>query len=291
MLSVRPTPVSLSVGFYLMPILLFVGIASLSGCRQPPPIPKEGDVVIWKHNSELIIKTKLGQRRDHVITDSRTDHRFYEPEYEKFIGQFPIDYQPKPLPMFTEQKRIAFETEWGSKIHARKSIHPIQFNLMLNGVKAKATDRSMESSQALDDINQVRVELRGIGILADINHTTKYRHDRFVKLKVNKTWHIDKKSSDEYGMKCYKKNDSGSLSHSWCFGVSTYAKVSGVSFTISVNNRVHARSYEPIYGGIKVHYRIDKSKLKHWKKVDDAIWRLLETWNISPLVTPIQDNN
>jgi hypothetical protein len=290
MLTVRTKP----VGFCLMPMLLFVGIASLSGCRQPPPIPKEGDVVIWSNkwnkDSELIIKAKLGQRREHVIVDARTDHLSYEPEYERFIGQFPIDYDPKPYPTFTEQERIAYETaKRNKKLPPYKSLHPIQFNLMLNGVKAKATDRSIVSEQALDNINQVRVELGGQGNSADTNYTTKERHDRFVKSKVNKTWQIDQQSSDEYGMKCYRKNDEGPLSNSFCFGASTYAKASGVFFTISANNWVHARSYEPIYGGIKVEYRIDRRKLKHWKEVDAAIWRLLERWNISPIATPIQD--
>jgi hypothetical protein len=62
---------------------------------------------------------------------------------------------------------------------------------------------------------------------------------------------------------------------------------SGVSFSVIGSNWVLASSFEPIYGGIKVTYRLDQSKLKHWKEVDAAIWRLLETWNISP----IQINN
>ena len=290
MINVRTNPIAVR----LILILLFGAIFSLNGCRQPPPIPKEGDVVIWSKSwnkdSELIIKAKLGQRREHIIVDARTDHKFYEPEYERFIGQFPIDYQPKPFPKFTKEEHIAYETvKRNKKWPPYKSIHPIQFNLMLNGVKAKATDRSMVSEQALDDINQIKVEIGGRGVLDNLL-TTKERHERFVKLKVNKTWHIDQQSSDEYDMKCYKKNDAGLLSQPWCFGASTYAKASGVSFTISANNWVHARSYEPMYGGIKVHYRIDKSKLKHWKEVDAAIWRLLERWNISPLVTPIKNS-
>lgn len=245
-------------------------------------------MVIWKHSSELIIKAQLGQRREHIIADSRLDHLFYEPEYEKFIGQFSIDYDPEPFPKFTEQERIAFLAEWAAKIHAVKSGHPIQFNLMLNGVKAKATDRSIYSSEALDDINQVKVQLGGQRLSDDINLTTKDRHDRFVKLKVNKTWHVDKQSSDAYGMQCYGKKDASPQSHMWCFGASAYAKVSGASFGMIGNKRVFVNYYEPIYGGINVEYLIDSSQLKHWKEVDAAIWRLLERWNISQLTTPIK---
>lgn len=284
MLKLKTEPVS----FCLMLILLFACIASLIGCKPSQSIPEEGDVVIWSKSwnkdSELIIKAKLGQRREHVIVDARTDHRFYEPEYERFIGQFPIDYNPKPFPKFTKEEHIAYETaKRNKKLPPYKSIHPIQFNLMLNGVKAKATDRSIVSEQALDDINQVRVELRSQGVLADINHTTKYRHERFVKTNVNKTWHIDQQSSNEYDMKCYKKNDGGPLNQFWCFGESTYLEGAGASFSIIGNNWVLASSFEPIYGGIEVLYRLDKSKLKHWKEVDAAIWRLLESWNISPI--------
>jgi len=276
-----------SVFFCLILILLFACIASLSGCKPSPPIPKEGDVVIWSKSwnkySELIIKAKLGQRREHVIVDSRTDHKFYEPEYERFIGQFPIDYNPKPFPKFTKEEHIAYETaKRNKKWPPYKSIHPIQFNLMLNGVKTKATDRTLHSEQALDDINQVRVEIGGRGVLDDLL-TTKERHERFLKSKVNKTWSYDKQSSHEYGMKCYEKNDAAPLRQLWCFGASTYANASGVSFTIIGSNWVFARSYEPIYGGIKVEYRLDRSKLKHWKEVDAAIWRLLDLWNISPI--------
>jgi len=278
------------VGVFLMPMLfVVVTMVSLSGCREKPPIPKEGDIVVWKHNSELIIKAKLGQRREHVIADPRTDHFFYEPEYERFIGQFPIDYKPKPFPKFTEQEQMAFEVEYATKLHAVKSGHPIQFNLMLNGVVVKATDRSIVSRKALDDINQVRVELGGLGLSYDITHTSKYHHENFVKSKLNKTWHYDKQSSDEYDMKCYRENNGGSRSRPWCFGESTYAGASGVSFTIFSTNWVLASSSEPIYGGIKVRYRIDRSMLKHWKEVDAAIWDLLERWNISRLKADIKN--
>ena len=93
---------------FLSLLLACASITSLSGCRQKPPIPKEGDIVVWMHSPELIIKAKLGQRREHVVSDPRLDHLFYEPEYERFIGQFPIDYKPIPFPKFTEAERRDF---------------------------------------------------------------------------------------------------------------------------------------------------------------------------------------
>jgi hypothetical protein len=267
------------VGFCLMSIFLLVAITSLSGCSQAPVIPKEGDEVVWRQSSELIIKAKLGQRREHVIVDARTDHKFYEPEYERFIGQFSIDYDPKPFPKLTEQERIVFEAEYSSKIHAVKSIHPIQFNLMLNGIKAKATDRSIYSEQALDDINQVKVELGGLGILTDINYTTKDVYERFLKSKEGR---YDEQSSDQYGLDCYYQTRISGL---WCFGQSSYSQVSGYSFTFMNANKILVSSRNPLYGGIKVTWVIDRAILQYWKMIDVAIWRLLETWNVSSLGT------
>ena len=103
MLKLKTEPVS----FCLMLILLFACIASLNGCKPSQSIPEEGDIVIWKHSPELIIKAKLGQRREHIIVDARIDHLSYEPQYERFIGQFPIDYNPKPFPKFTKEEHIA----------------------------------------------------------------------------------------------------------------------------------------------------------------------------------------
>jgi hypothetical protein len=272
----------------LMPILLLVCITSLGGCRQPPPIPQEGDVVIWSKSwnkdSELIIKAKLGQRREHVIVDARTDHRFYEPEYERFIGQFPIDYNPKPFPKFTKEEHIAYETaKRNKKLPPYKSIHPIQFNLMLNGVKAKATDRSLVSEQALDNINQVKVEIGGLGVLADINETTKDVYDRFLKSKEGS---YDEQSSNEYGLDCYYQTRISDL---WCFGISSYSQISGYSFTFMNANKILVRSRDPLYGGIQVTWVIDRAILKDWKMIDVAIWRMLEAWNVSPIVTSTQN--
>ncbi|WP_435277333.1 hypothetical protein ACMAZF_20540 (plasmid) [Psychrobium sp. nBUS_13] len=266
---------------------ILTALTCLTSCTDEPwqPIPKEGDVVMWKHRPELIIKAKLGQRREHVITHPQTDHRFYEPEFETFIGQFPIDYDPQPYATLTEQEYLDFEAELSQKILARKSIHHIEFYLMLNGAQAKATDRSIFDRQALDDINQVKVELHGRSILVDHSRTTKDMHDTFVQTKVNKTWRRNEKLSIEYGLQCFTEINGHPLNRTGCFGESGYEKASGVDFSLMSDDWIYARSYEPIYGGITINYRIDKRRLKQWRQVDAAIWRLLERWNVSPLTT------
>ncbi|WP_435276378.1 hypothetical protein ACMAZF_05110 [Psychrobium sp. nBUS_13] len=272
---------------------ILTALTCLTSCTDEPwqPIPKEGDVVMWKHRPELIIKAKLGQRREHVITHPQTDHRFYEPEFETFIGQFPIDYDPQPYATLTEQEYLDFEAELSQKILARKSIHHIEFYLMLNGAQVKPTDLRLTSDQALDDIDQIKVELNGRGILADHSKTTKDMHDTFVQTKVNKTWLRDEGASSEYGLDCYRENNGSKVLVIRCFGISAYKKASGVVFSIIGSDWVYASSYESIYGGIAIKYRIDKRRLKQWRQVDAAIWRLLERWNVSPLTTPNPQQN
>ncbi|GAA6173365.1 hypothetical protein NBRC116592_30350 [Colwellia sp. KU-HH00111] len=270
----------------LMPILLFICITNLSGCRQAPPVPKEGDVVIWKHSSELIVKAKLGQRRAHVITHPSTDHRFYEPEYERFIGQFPIDYDPKPFPKFTEQERIAFEKEYASKIHAVKSIHLIEFNLILNGVEAKATDVShFGGNRKMDDANQVKVILGGHGsfpvIMKSGAKRAPYNTQQFFERELMKELDISSKKT-KYGLDCYRFIDNRGGKR--CFGQSANTAVSGFSFYDShiFKNNILVTSQEFIYGGIKVQWFTDPKNINRAREIDAAIWRLLDAWNISP---------
>ncbi|ARD46415.1 hypothetical protein [Colwellia sp. PAMC 21821] len=275
MLKVRTVPVFC----LLMPILLFICITNLSGCRQAPPVPKEGDVVIWKHNSELIIKAKLGQRRAHTISAPRTDHRFYEPEYERFIGQFPIDYDPEPFPKFTEQERIAYEADHASKIHAVKSIHFIEFNLMLNGVKAKATDTSpVGGSKGMDDPNQVKVFLK---YPRGSDNTQQLFEGQLMKeLDIS-----SKKTKDR--LDCYLFNDKDRGKR--CFGHSTYPSISGFHFYVSPfpistggKSNILVYSQEFIYGGIEIQWFTEQQNMYRAREIDAAIWRLLAAWNISP---------
>ena len=40
---------------------------------------------------------------------------------------------------------------------------------------------------------------------------------------------------------------------------------------------------ESIYGGITVTWITDRKNLTQTQKIDAAIWRLLDAWNIAPL--------
>jgi len=275
------------VGVFLMPMLfVVVTMVSLSGCREKPPIPKEGDIVVWKQRSELIIKAKLGQRREHVIVDARIDHRFYEPEYERFIGQFPIDYKPKPFPKFTEQEQIAFEAEHATKIHAVKSGHPIEFNLMLNGIKAKATDDSPIGGEGIDDPNQVKVILHGYGAFPVVTKSgakrAPYNTQQYFERELMKELDVSSKET-KYGVDCYRFN--GASRGKRCFGHSTYSGISGFRIYVSpdVERRISVTSQEFIYGGIKILWFTDQKNIYRARDIDAAIWRLLEAWNISHL--------
>ena len=276
------------------PVLFSLIFAALftSGCMQQEiDIPKEGDVVIWKHRPELIIKTKLGQRREHVAADARTDHLFYEPQYERFIGQFPIDYEPEPFPNFTEEEFAAFIAEYASKLHAVKSGHPIQFNLMLNGVKAKATDASPYGGKGIDDPNQVKVFLNGHGAFPIITKSgvkrAPYNTKKFFERELMKELDISSKKTKD-GLDCYRFNNGSDGKR--CFGHSTYPSISGFSFYVSpyysspgTKTNILVTSREFIYGGIRIQWFTHQQNIYRARDIDAAIWRLLDAWNISPI--------
>ena len=261
-------------------LTLMIAVLLMGACmRKDPVIPKEGDVVTWMQNSSLIIRAELGQRREHI--PRKIDNLIYEPEYEMFIGQFPIDYVPEPFPKLTEEERVAFEAEYAKKLHAVKDMHDIEFSLMLNGAKGKVTDEGFYSSKALDDINQVKVVLKNYAVTEG---KTKEKREYFIKSKKGS---YDKKLSEAYGIDCYTINGD-SFGKFLCYGESSNKAVSGVFFTRHADGWVGGEFWEPIYGGIHIEWHTHIQNLKHWREVDAAIWRLLETWNVSPLVNPNQ---
>ncbi|MGA9697768.1 MAG: hypothetical protein WBQ67_02375, partial [Acinetobacter sp.] len=50
----------------------------------------------WKQNLELIVKAKLGPRREHI--PDQFDYEFYKPAREHYLGQFAINYVPEKFP-------------------------------------------------------------------------------------------------------------------------------------------------------------------------------------------------
>jgi hypothetical protein len=257
----------------------------LGGCMQQADIPREGDIVTWRHNSQLIIKTKLGQRREHVNAHPRIDHLIYEPEYERFIGQFPIDYVPERFPKFTEAERSAFEAEDAKKVHAIKSQHFIEFSLMLNGVKGKATDAYNN-----DDENQVKVRVEGLTIAMRTDNTsTKSMFEGMVASRDRK-YFIPETLFQKFGLTCYYNSPEGRRFR--CFGHSSGEGVTGVHLLVptekagftenSYERLISADYYEPIMGGVWIKWRTHYKNWEKWHEIDAAVWRLLNAWNVAP---------
>ena len=269
--------------FPLIFLALFTG-----GCKQKEVyIPQEGDVVTWKHKPQLIIKARLGQRREHVVANPRTDHRFYEPQYERFIGQFPIDYEPEPFPKFTEEELAAFLAEDASKIPSPKSGHPLEFSLMLNGVKAKATDKSPVGGHGMDDSNQVKVVISSFSETVVTRSGVKrkaYNTQQGFELELMKRLDASSKET-KYGLDCYRFKEGEGDRRKRCFGFSEHPSVSGFRLYVPQNteSNIYGESKSYIFGRIKVNWFTHQKNLKKAKDIDAAIWRLLEAWNISPI--------
>ena len=240
--------------------------------------------MVWMHSPELIIKAKLGQRREHVVSDPRLDHLFYEPEYERFIGQFPIDYKPIPFPKFTEAERRDFIAEYNSKIHAVKSIHPLEFNLMLDGAIAKATDASPYGGEGMDDQNQVKVILDYYGRYATITPSGSvlktFNTQRLMEDELKSRLDIKSRKETD-GLVCYNLINE----EEWmrCFGRSDHPSISGFQFALSPSiSNVFVASIETVYGGIRIDWFTHKKNINKAREIDAAIWRLLDAWNVAP---------
>lgn len=227
---------------------------------------KKGDIVTWKINDHLILKAEVGQRREHVVTRTpRGEAEFYRPQYERYIGQFPIDYQPIGFDKISELESRDMPI-------SKTSGGGYEFNLMLNGSTVQASDRVVESNDTLDHPDQVKVVINSYqGSL-----TTKEGHLRGVSEVEGK---FEQEMSDQYNLQCRTRDDIGL----GCFGDSTNSQVSGIVFSFRGDDQVKAISYEPIYGGIEVEWYFNRKNLKHWQEIDTAIWDLIDTWNISPM--------
>ncbi|MDI1297948.1 hypothetical protein [Methylotenera sp.] len=265
-------------------LFLMIAVLLTGACmRNDAAIPKEGDVVTWKHNSALIIRAELGQRREHI--PNKIDNLIYEPEYERYIGQFPIDYVPEPFPKFTEEERVAFEAEDAKKLHAIKSMHPIEFSLMLNGAKGKTTDAYNN-----DDENQVKVTVQGLTMDMRTEHiTTKSSNERMLASRDHR-YFIPESLFHKYGLTCYYNSPEGR--RYLCFGNSGGEGVTGVNLLVptekagftesSYERLISADYYEPIMGGVWIKWQTHPKNWDKWREIDAAVWRLLNAWNVAP---------
>lgn len=48
--------------------------------------------------------------------------------------------------------------------------------------------------------------------------------------------------------------------------------------------QIYGNSYEPNkYGGVWVKWETSLNNWEDWQEIDNAIWRLLDIWNVAPL--------
>lgn len=250
--------------------LLVIIILLQGGCMKKEKdqvyIPQESEIVTWKQNDHLIVKAKLGERRKHIVNEHcpKCEQDFYKPEREHYLGKFPIDYKPEKFPEISiaEAKKLPLPYSDGQ----------LEFDLMINGSTVQATDQSIATDRGLDHMDQVKVRLRNTRFDGRTSDVINYRSE-------NKPNDFDLENSKKYGMKCWIFEKTDGLN---CYGQSNYDQSAGVLFTHMNRNWVLARTFEPLYGGISIEWSIDKRNLHRWKEVDEAIWRLLEAWNVSP---------
>lgn len=225
---------------------------------------KENELITWKFSDQLIIKTKVGQRREHI-----GGNEFYDPKSEYFIGQFPINYEPDIISMLTEQQALAMPA-----ITTHPSIE-LKFNLILNNSEVKATDRPVYIDNKTDHPDQVRVSISR----SDIDSTYLTTKEKYLASLPYENQDYDKELSNKYRMSCYKDKFKFT-----CFGESSNNQVSGLIFSSELNSDiVRVVSTEPIYGKIDMEWYVHKDNLYQWQEIDKNIWRLLTDWNASPI--------
>jgi len=268
-------------------LILMIAVLLMVACmRKAPETPKEGDVVTWRGNQLLIIKAVLGQRRLHTEKGLG-----YALELEKFIGQFPIDYVPKPFPKLTEKEVMALEDasekRWREEKHQGGiPLFYIEFNLMLNGSKVIPTDKD-PTAGVVDHPDQVKVIITGEsldfygrgyknmvisksfkGDLLDRNYQFELMKSLDSITKVTKAGVDCYENKEGAGRQCFVKSDTP-LAADYHFYVPPDDKHNGIQV-----NRYAA--------GYTLYWYTDKKNIYRAKEIDAAIWRLLDAWNVSP---------
>lgn len=256
-------------------IVVSLCLVFLTGCtpKEKPYIPQEGDLVTWKQNPQLIVKAKLGPRREHIVDThcKRCEREFYRPEREHYLGQFPINYVPEKFAPITQQL--------ANSLPMPDSNRQLQFDLKLSNLDFQATDGYLP-----DHDDQVRVRIEGLtmDMRAENLDTYKTFLQRKEFLKKNSKF-------EKYGLTCYQSVVADYFFT--CYGKSKESNVTGILLEISTleitsDNRfvqIRGNSYEPNkYGGIWVQWETNLNNWDRWQEIDSAIWRLLDTWNSAP---------
>lgn len=250
--------------FYVIFSILAV-VTLQGGCMmQEKTDPyKQGELVTWKINDELIIKGHLGKRRKHIVGEFDTE--FYHPNIQQFMGQFPIDYLPKKFDPISKGETVTLQQN--------NTGNPFEFYLMLNGSWVEPTDESIYSPRALDHEDQVKIQVKRVYNLDLEQNTREFFENDLMK-------DLDKNSEHElYGMKCFNFLDSQGKR---CLGQSSNINISGFDVLLLPNHRLPVRYQEFIYGGVSIEYILNEKNLNKIQQIDQAIWRMLDAWNVSP---------
>ena len=258
-------------------IVISLCLVFLIGCtpKEKPYIPQEGDLVTWKQNPQLIVKAKLGSRREHIVDThcKRCEREFYRPEREHYLGQFPIDYVPQKFAPITQEE--------ADSLPMPDSNRQLQFDLKLRSSDFQATDGYLPDH---DDQVRVRIECLTMDMRAENLDTYKTFLQRKEFFKKNSKF-------EKYGLTCYQRLEADYSFN--CYGKSKEPGVSGVLLSVqtlegsvALENKIipiRGDSYQPDkYGGIWIQWEMNLNNWDRWQEIDSAIWHLIEKWNSAP---------
>lgn len=256
-------------------ITLFCSVLILSACGLKPKSPgEEGEIVTWKFNDRFIIKTKLGKRRHHIpdMKCLKCEAEFYRPQYVYYIGQFPIDHQPIKFEKLDE--------DIAKKLPVKAMAFPygLEFYLYFNGPTALPTDINKVLIHELDDPDQVVVNVKTIYV-DRLTRTTKQAFDSENAVLDHNPALINN------GLTCYDKVYADGSGSKTCLGQSKNKLISGFRLYVPLgkDELLESKSTELVFGGVEVEWRTDKKNLAKAQQIDEAIWRLLTAWNVSPI--------
>lgn len=208
-----------------------------------------------------MIKTEIGSRREFVRYKKNSP--FYRPDLERYLGQFPINYVPKTYPLISKP-----EIELLKKPTAG---YQTEFDLVLEESFFQSTDKDIYSDNSLDHINQVKVSVLNYSGLED----TEYYYNLIKKGIYSEEF------SKKYNLECYFVNANNNIIIQ-CYGFSNLKNTPSI-FVQNINERTaFVKSYNPKYD-IYISWRISNIHLNKWKEVNNNIWRLISSWNVSPL--------
>lgn len=231
----------------------------------------------WKLNNNFIISTNLAERRVHVPDTQcpRCEADFYRPKYIYYLGQFPIDYQPKSMPKMSESMAKS------TTILPNTFPHGIEFYLLLNNAKVPATDGYKLKRNNPDSPDQVIVQVTPLQV-TQFTENTKQEFDRYVKAGNSQGGIVKPVTIND--MQCYTTTYHDGSGSTECLGQSKNKFISGFSVynSLDANEPLKGKSQELAFGGLKVEWFTDKKNINQAQQIDEAIWQLLTAWNVAP---------